>query len=249
MPKLDEKIAVITGGNSGIGLATAKVFVKEGARVYITGRRQAELEAAATLIGPRATPVQGDVSKLAGALTRPRHIPNLTHRRNRNLFTGNSKLFTAIVLMGLASSIAGPSPAVAAASQRAADEVPSGYYRLKVGDLEVTALTDGAAAFDLHWLTANKSTMEGIEIALHERPHLLDGNENCFLVNTGKQLILVDVGSGTWFGGGAFGHLVGSLRSAGYTPEQVDRILITHMHSDHIGGLTTQDGKSRFPNA
>ena len=65
MPKLEGKIAVITGANSGIGLATAKVFVKEGARVYLTGRRQAELEAAATLLGPHATPVQGDVSKPA----------------------------------------------------------------------------------------------------------------------------------------------------------------------------------------
>jgi NAD(P)-dependent dehydrogenase (short-subunit alcohol dehydrogenase family) len=64
MAFLTDKIAVITGGNSGIGLATAKRFVKEGAYVFITGRRQAELDAAVSLIGKNVTSVPGDVSKL-----------------------------------------------------------------------------------------------------------------------------------------------------------------------------------------
>ena len=64
MGTLEGKIAVITGGNSGIGLATAKRFVKEGAYVFITGRRQAELDQAVSLIGKNVTAVQGDVSKL-----------------------------------------------------------------------------------------------------------------------------------------------------------------------------------------
>jgi NAD(P)-dependent dehydrogenase (short-subunit alcohol dehydrogenase family) len=62
--KLKDKIAVITGGNSGIGLATAKRFVAEGAYVFITGRRQPELDAAVKSIGGNVTGIQGDVSKL-----------------------------------------------------------------------------------------------------------------------------------------------------------------------------------------
>src|SRR5215470_18616191 len=63
--KLEGKVAVITGGNSGIGLATARRFVAEGARVFITGRRQAELDEAVRQIGKHITGVRGDVANLA----------------------------------------------------------------------------------------------------------------------------------------------------------------------------------------
>jgi glyoxylase-like metal-dependent hydrolase (beta-lactamase superfamily II) len=157
------------------------------------------------------------------------------------------KFFAAALLAALAGSVVGPNPALAAAPQHH-DQVP-GFYRMKVGDLEVTALLDGSATFDPHWLNGRKVTMDRVEKALHEDPHLLDVGDTGFLVNTGKQLILVDAGAGTWYGGGALGRLAASLRSAGYLPEQVDRVLVTHLHSDHVGGLTTQDGKRVFPNA
>lgn len=63
--KLEGKIAVVTGGNSGIGLATARRFVEEGAHVFITGRRQSELDKAVLEIGRNATGVKGDVANLA----------------------------------------------------------------------------------------------------------------------------------------------------------------------------------------
>src|SRR5260221_4506257 len=64
MGKLQGKVAVITGGTQGIGLATAKLFASEGAHVFITGRRQKELDEAVASIGSNVTGVQGDVANL-----------------------------------------------------------------------------------------------------------------------------------------------------------------------------------------
>ena len=65
MSKLNGKVAVITGGSAGIGLGTAKLFVENGAKVFITGRRQSELDKAAALLGGDVTAIQGDASNLA----------------------------------------------------------------------------------------------------------------------------------------------------------------------------------------
>jgi len=161
------------------------------------------------------------------------------------VFKGNSQLLAAALLLALAGSVVGPNPALAAAPQHH-DQQP-GFYRLKVGDLEVTALFDGTGVFDPHWLNGTKATMDGVAKGLHEDPHMLDVVDSCFLVNTGNQLILVDAGAGTWWGGGALGRFAESLRSAGYTPEEVDLVLVTHLHSDHVGGVTTLDGNRVFP--
>jgi glyoxylase-like metal-dependent hydrolase (beta-lactamase superfamily II) len=171
----------------------------------------------------------------------------LSAQMTRSVFNINLTRFAVVLLAVLTSFVAVPNAALAAPPQHR-DQVP-GFYRLKVGDLEVTALYDGTGVFDPHWLNGTTAAMDGVVKGLHEDPHMLDVVDSGFLVNTGKQLILVDAGAGTWWGGGALGRLVGSLRSAGYTPEEVNIVLVTHFHSDHVGGLTTQDGKRVFPNA
>ena len=168
-------------------------------------------------------------------------------KRSGHVFKRHSIPFVAALVAALATFVGGPNAATPATPQHH-DQAP-GFYRLKVGDLEVTALFDGTGVFDPHWLNGTTAAMDGVQQALHADPHVLDGADTGFLVNTGKQRILVDVGAGTWWGGGAFGRLAGSLRSAGYTPEEVNIVLVTHLHADHVGGLTTQDGKRVFPHA
>ena len=151
------------------------------------------------------------------------------------------------LIAALATSIGLATTALAAAPQHK-DQAP-GYFRVKVGALEVTALFDGAGAFQTDWLKGKPEELEKIGDALKVDPHFLDGNENAFLVNTGTKLILVDAGAGSWFGEGAFGRMGKSLREAGYLPSQVDLVLVTHLHSDHVGGLTSKGGERLFPNA
>jgi glyoxylase-like metal-dependent hydrolase (beta-lactamase superfamily II) len=124
-----------------------------------------------------------------------------------------------------------------------------GFYRIKVGAFEVTTLLDGTSTFDSHWLKAQPADLQPLAAKQFQPADKIAGTVSAFLVNTGKQLVLVDTGSGGFWGGPALGHLTESLRAAGYRPEQVDLVLLTHLHADHVAGLRKPDGKRKFPNA
>ena len=134
-----------------------------------------------------------------------------------------------------------------AAAPPAKGQVP-GYYRMMLGDFEIIALNDGILPLDVKKLLTN-TTPARVDQLL-KRAYLtnpVDTSVNAFLVNTGTKLVLIDAGTGNLFGP-TLGNLVNNLKAAGYQPEQVDEIYITHMHGDHVGGLMAGD-KLAFPNA
>lgn len=134
-----------------------------------------------------------------------------------------------------------------AASEQIRSQAP-GYYRTMLGDYEITALSDGTAALPVDELLLNTSR-EKVRAALKANylPLPAPVSVNAYLINTGARLILIDTGGGALFGD-ALGKLAANLRAAGYQPEQVDEIYLTHLHTDHVGGLT-RERTAQFPNA
>ncbi|MES2068864.1 MAG: MBL fold metallo-hydrolase [Pseudomonadota bacterium] len=122
------------------------------------------------------------------------------------------------------------------------------YYRVMLGDFEITALSDGTTALPVDKLLTNtKGINVSKQLAKSYLKSPVETSFNGFLINTGSKLILVDTGAGKLFGP-TLGNLLANLKAAGYQPEQVDEIYITHMHPDHVGGLMADD-KLAFPNA
>ena len=123
-----------------------------------------------------------------------------------------------------------------------------GFYRMMLGDFEIVAISDGTVALPVKKLLTN-TTPKKVEELL-ARSFLTEPVETSvtgYLVNTGTKLILIDTGAGNLFGP-TLGNFGANLKAAGYQPEQVDEIYITHMHPDHVGGL--MNGSERaFPNA
>ncbi|OON64068.1 hypothetical protein B0920_12270 [Massilia sp. KIM] len=161
-------------------------------------------------------------------------------------------LMTPLRRAVLCALLSGLAPAMAQTT--AAEPLPAqartlpGYHRLLLGKFEVTALSDGTVAIPLSELLTGVRPRE-LDTQLRRAgidPRQAETSINAFLIHTGGRLVLVDTGGGALFPNS--GRLVASLAAAGYRPEQVTDILISHLHPDHSAGLTI-DGKAVFAKA
>jgi glyoxylase-like metal-dependent hydrolase (beta-lactamase superfamily II) len=128
-----------------------------------------------------------------------------------------------------------------------AQEQP-GYYRMALGDCEVIAISDGTVPLNIKGLLHEKKAGE-VESLLKQNylDTIVETSISAFLVRANNQLILIDAGTGN-FMGSTLGKLRHNLEAAGVKPEEINAVLLTHLHADHVGGLS-EGGKMVFPNA
>lgn len=122
-----------------------------------------------------------------------------------------------------------------------------GFYRVLLGDFEITALADGTVKLPVTKLLHAKPEKTSAALKRNFLADEVDTSVNAYLINTGSKLVLVDTGAAGLFGP-TLGNVLANLKAAGYKPEQVDAVVITHMHPDHVGGLMNGDQRT-FPNA
>ena len=126
----------------------------------------------------------------------------------------------------------------------------AGFYRGQIGQIRVTALYDGYVPIYAKQLRGASSAVidDLLDRAFLPKDGDLQTAVNAFLIDMGNKVVLVDTGMGN-LAGPTTGHLLANLRDAGFTPEDIDDILITHLHPDHVGGLILSDGRPAFPRA
>lgn len=124
-----------------------------------------------------------------------------------------------------------------------------GFYRFKLGDFQITAIHDGMAGRPLEGFVRN-AKLEEVQKAMTDIGLPTDRLPLSFtslVVNMGSKLIVIDTGNGN-SGAPTSGKWMENFKAAGFAPEQIDTILITHFHGDHINGLRLKDGAAVFPN-
>ncbi|XAH26121.1 MBL fold metallo-hydrolase [Xylophilus sp. GW821-FHT01B05] len=158
--------------------------------------------------------------------------------------TSRAVLAVSLAFVGTFVAVA---PAQAAAPMQ--HKQAPGFYRAMIGGYEVTALHDGGAGIDSSLLHGDPALIQSLLArSFQNDPKNVSATVQGYLVNTGSKLVLIDAGAGGHWGGPALGKLVQNLKASGYKPEQVDLVLLTHLHADHAGGIY-KDGKRVFANA
>ncbi|MBV8791364.1 MAG: MBL fold metallo-hydrolase [Pseudolabrys sp.] len=141
--------------------------------------------------------------------------------------------------------------AAARASAPVAKTQGPGVYRLKLGTYQITALYDGLWPIPINDDFIRNASRAQVNKALETdflAPNILPISFTALLVNTGKKLILIDTGTAGQIADSA-GTLLANLAVAGVSPKQIDTVLISHFHPDHINGIKTKDGTKVFTNA
>jgi glyoxylase-like metal-dependent hydrolase (beta-lactamase superfamily II) len=156
-------------------------------------------------------------------------------------------LLNTLFSTAMLAAIAGAAAPVALAAAPLAGTAAPGFQRFMLGADEVTVLSDGTVDLPVDQLLkqAPDKTVRALHAAFLGTP--LETSVNAYLINTGTRLVLVDTGAGSLFGP-TLGRVLVNLQASGYRPEDVDDILLTHLHPDHVGGLAA-NGVRVFPNA
>src|SRR5271163_698925 len=147
-------------------------------------------------------------------------------------------------------TVALAAPALAHAPQARKQAQPS-FYRFKLGAIEITVISDGTLAFPAETLWGDRAEdARGLLTATFHTPRPVGLQINTVLVDTGDKLVLIDAGCGVDKFQKTTGRLLGNLAAAGYAPGDIDMILFTHFHFDHLWGISDRENASLlFPSA
>ncbi|HYI27858.1 MAG TPA: MBL fold metallo-hydrolase, partial [Bradyrhizobium sp.] len=162
-------------------------------------------------------------------------------------------ILTGTVAATAATALTPLTPARAAAPP--AGKQNAGWYRYKVGEFEVTAVTDGSNSgplADAYVANAQKPAVNAALEADFLEKDRVTGIYTAAVVNTGSKLVAIDTGLGLGMfaqSKGGVGQYHGNLKASGIDAAQVDVVIISHFHGDHINGLIGTDNKPMFPNA
>lgn len=152
------------------------------------------------------------------------------------------------ILLTLVASLLVSSPLLAAEQTAARDQQAPGYYRMTLGKLRITAVSDGTVTVPLNTLLTHVSPEKLREaMARDALTPQAETSINAYVIDDGKKRVLVDTGAGELFGRNG-GQLLTNLAAAGYPAETIDTVLLTHIHADHSGGVS-RAGKPAFPKA